>query len=153
MTDPLDLDALEAVARAATPGPWRTGWDGQEFYVIPESSTDLWDRVAEFTFAIYPGSSDQQDECDTANAKHIAAFDPATVLALIERVREAEARVAFAAAIVSGDATFDRYAELDAAKATIERVREALRDPYKRASLQNALDVLAKVDSALGGDQ
>lgn len=43
-----------------------------------------------------------------------------------ERADEAESRVAFAAAIVSGDAVFDRYQELDEALATLSRAEEAI---------------------------
>lgn len=69
----LDLDALEAVARAATPGPWHQG-------------------------AHYIGAGGEPYDPDAAvgqasilcDAEHIAAFDPPTVRALITRVREAE---------------------------------------------------------------
>jgi hypothetical protein len=67
----LDLDALEAVAKAATPGPWGASRSG-----LKVISADGW-LVAE---AWNPQS---------ANVAHIAAFDPPTVLALIEQARRA----------------------------------------------------------------
>lgn len=87
----LDLDVLEATARAATPGPWEAG--------------DVW----VYTPPIYPDDRRLSDvlgmkfeDEDRAyaehgrglkNAAHIAAFDPSAALALIERVREAEAEL------------------------------------------------------------
>lgn len=115
MTESLDLDALGAVARAATPGPWT--WTSHQTVDVDE-----WAVFDEREWALASNRDGWSPD-----AAHIATFNPSTVLALIGRVREAEA--------------------------TIERVREALRDPYKRASLQNALNVLSKVNSALGGDQ
>lgn len=69
----LDLDALEAVARAATPGPWHQG-------------------------AHYIGAGGEPHDPEAVvgqapilcDAEHIAAFDPPTVRALITRLREAE---------------------------------------------------------------
>lgn len=80
MTD-IDLDALEATARAATPGPW---WQGRE--VRHESDLDVYSErdVSDTSHDI------ATHVWSTADAEHIAAFDPTTVLALIARLREAE---------------------------------------------------------------
>ncbi len=75
MTD-LDLDALEATARAATPGPWKYPHRHHPDVVTTKHGC-LWN----------PGTGRINDEED---AEHIAAFDPTTVLALIARLREAE---------------------------------------------------------------
>ncbi|WP_437582708.1 ead/Ea22-like family protein [Paramicrobacterium sp. CJ85] len=81
MTD-LDLAELERLAKAATPGPW--SWcakqtaDGDSWAVLDSHdhalamNTDGWVLDAEF----------------------IAATDPQTVLALIERAESAERRIA-----------------------------------------------------------
>ena len=69
----IDLDALEAVARAATPGPWHQG----AHYI--GAGGEPYDPEAVVGQASIL--------CD---AEHIAAFDPPTVRALITRVREAE---------------------------------------------------------------
>ena len=110
----LDLDALESVARAATPGPWHQGAHyigaGGEPY-DPE---------------VFVGQASIL--CD---AEHIAAFDPPTVRALITRIREAERErdeARWAAGIVgdvareSSGGWQDATAELHATQA---RVREA----------------------------
>lgn len=68
MTD-LDLDALEAVAKAATPGPWRLG-----NYAIVLADGDAPTIVA---------------DGEPADAAHIATFDPPTVLGLIAEARSA----------------------------------------------------------------
>ena len=73
MTDLPNLDALEAVARAATPGPWHQG----AHYI--GAGGEPYDPEAVVGQASIL--------CD---AEHIAAFDPPTVRALITRLREAE---------------------------------------------------------------
>lgn len=65
MTD-VDLDALVALAEAATPGQW--------------VATGRWVRF---------GLHDREQISDE-DAAFIAACDPQTVLALIERIRELE---------------------------------------------------------------
>lgn len=80
----LDLDALEAVANAATPGPWLAADEAPEW------------TAAQRVFA--PELGDEQDDtiCEAVeykDAEHIATFDPPAVLALIARVRAAEATI------------------------------------------------------------
>lgn len=72
----LDLDALEAVARAATPGPWHQG-----AHYIGAGGEPHDPEVQVGQASVIP------------DAKHMAAFDPPTVLALIARLREAEAQL------------------------------------------------------------
>ena len=84
-----DLDALEARAEKATPGPYSVegrltviGEPVGPFVVIGGDSA----AVAEVHDDGAPGEAE-------ANAAYIAACDPQAILALIARVREAEARV------------------------------------------------------------
>ena len=86
----LNLDDLEATAKAATPGPWiadpPSAWDTDDVggYLlqaavrVKDSGSITWDDHGGEVFK-------------PADAEHIAAFDPPTVLALIARLREAEA--------------------------------------------------------------
>ena len=67
----LDLDFIEATARAATPGRWHE-FDGC-----------VWTDVAE---CLHHGPS------TAADREHVATMDPSTTLALVARVRELEAR-------------------------------------------------------------
>ena len=84
MTD-LDLDALEATARAVnTPGPWEARCDG---YKEPS-------RVCHDSEAVIYLGYDYWADFMGGDAEHIAAFDPPTVLALIAKLREAEAVIA-----------------------------------------------------------
>ena len=74
---PEQLDALEAVAKAATPGPW--SGDRAD---APAASWEVWGH----------DGSDYENfiaDCRTggANAAHIATFDPPQVLALIAEIR------------------------------------------------------------------
>ncbi len=87
------LDELEAVAKAATPGPWepheRHGFDftGEGF-----SQVTVWaeprtgDDVETIAFTADSGW-DGADEA-IENAAHIATHDPAAVLALVAGLRE-----------------------------------------------------------------
>ena len=69
---PEQLDALEAVARAATPGPWFAapeGAPGPQWWMVLSGS----DAVASYSTA--------------RDARHTATFDPPQALALIAEVR------------------------------------------------------------------
>ena len=79
MTERLDLDALEAVARAATPGPWTYK---PTILGLPNTTVMAGDDQLG-----YMGVG----HFLAPNATHVATFDPPTVLALIAKLREAEA--------------------------------------------------------------
>lgn len=104
----IDLDALEAAAREASPGPW-TGttigtksqrdaagsvYEAVMARRLPDNPdlefTDMsWVQVAagdDYLNVALVGNGAKGPE----NAAYIAAADPATVLALIERIRELE---------------------------------------------------------------
>lgn len=74
------LAEIEALAREATPGPW--GFSGTD--VAPTRNdqgtiyVEIWKRVAE-------------DLCP-ADARFIASANPATILAMIARIRELESK-------------------------------------------------------------
>lgn len=92
MSNEIDIDKLEALARAATPGPWRWGGEDPEggerrsilnLYAGGERSRPiLW---------LEPSSGWITAGADT---EHIAAASPDVVLALIERLRRAESEIA-----------------------------------------------------------
>lgn len=102
-TPPIDLDHLETLARAATPGPWRWGdWDATF------GTAELPERMLVLEFN--PTRRADQAPCvrlrgDGArmvlrleepvqfesNAAYIAAANPATVLALVKELRAARA--------------------------------------------------------------
>lgn len=82
----LDLDALEALARAATSGPW---WAEE----LDENGDAVGVLTVETPCEVLAVMSDTQAPGDnTDNAGFIAAMSPDVVLALVERVRRAEAR-------------------------------------------------------------
>ena len=92
MTD-LDLDALEAVARAST---HQESWKVTDLRDAPDGHRDcIW--IDTDDVATYATVAEMNDEdglfplWGIEDATHIAAFDPPTVLALIERVERAEA--------------------------------------------------------------
>ncbi len=138
--DALDLDELERIARAATPGPWEArpphGWPVRD---------DGWDEFLIFhgpdtSDTITPGGGEHGDYGLTAeDAAHIATFDPQAVLALIERVRVAEAERD--TAVLQRDeikaernkvrsSRAELATERDEALATVERVRAVYGDRF-----------------------
>ena len=86
MTD-LDLAELRRIAEAATPGPWGA--------VIAKYGSE----VGEYTGAHIPGVAEvfitehdgDRPPLEESDAEHIAAFDPPTALALIDRIEALEA--------------------------------------------------------------
>lgn len=81
----LDLDALEAVARAATPGPWEyrhesPSMNGENCTIRQSGVPGI--RMSAHVYGF-----------GTGMIEHIATFDPPTVLALIAHLREAEAKL------------------------------------------------------------
>lgn len=89
-TPPLDLTALRKVAESATPGPWEAKQGAVapgKKVVGPRESNDLGRGPIVLMQPIF------WDKRSAANAAHIAAFDPPTVLALLDRVEAAEATI------------------------------------------------------------
>lgn len=85
MNEPLDLDDLKAKALKATPGPWgalSTGVRNGDHWHVCDAGESI---------ALVAANDGAPDDRRRENAEHIAAFDPPTVLALIERVERAEA--------------------------------------------------------------
>ena len=79
----VDLEELKRLAKAATPGPWQVSLNG--------SGEDGWveDSNSQYLTTGYEGEMAAKD------VRFIAAANPAAVLALIERVEEAERHAAF----------------------------------------------------------
>ena len=80
MITPADLDRLEALARAATPGPWHRGQTGN-FRIygldgIGQQSGPIFETLPRY----HPGDR-------IANAAFITEFNPSTVLRLIAECR------------------------------------------------------------------
>lgn len=84
-TNEQDLNELRAIAEAATPGPWETlGGQG------PVGTHAVCHRMEQGTLVEI---AYRDAHFDKANATHIAAFDPPTVLTLLDRVEAAEQAV------------------------------------------------------------
>jgi hypothetical protein len=116
MTPPLDLDLLEAVAKAATPGPWTwrkysvAGPDEQ--CIIDDPSSDQGIRQSE-------------------DKEYICAFSPTTALALMARVRKLLDEVERLDHLARGQEALRRSAQFDLTTALAraekaERERDAL---------------------------
>ena len=87
MTD-LDLTMLRKVAEQATPGPWAM-WNPSD----GESHITIGSKVAWRSVVSASGFTDDEPIPHWADARHIATFDPATVLALLDRLETAEATI------------------------------------------------------------
>ena len=98
-----ELGRLREVAEAATPGPW---------YWEPPSGED-WPQSDESLLTRHRGEGDDYDpdvlsawgydasgtHASDEDRTHISTFDPPTVLALLDRLEAAEAKVARAQAL------------------------------------------------------
>lgn len=128
----LDLNALEAVAKAATPGPWfeNHGWLGGQYVYV---ATGTHPRDEGYRDVATVGATHEAD------ATYIATFGPPTVLALIERLRRAEGECCLHSALCAkgrevdaaveareGPMTFDR----EAARVLVESSRPGTPGPW-----------------------
>ncbi|WP_181578172.1 ead/Ea22-like family protein [Arthrobacter sp. AQ5-05] len=90
MTTPTpDLTALRKTAEAATPGPWEM-WNP----AVGGSHISIAGKLAWRSIESASSFADDEKIPHWADARHIAAFDPPTVLALLDRVEAAEKAVA-----------------------------------------------------------
>ena len=119
----IDLDGLRALAEKATPGPWEAdGNEVSQHWSRPEP----WKTVASSEVACMSycyGGSGRGIE-NEADAEFIAAANPSTVLALVARVRAAEARAE----------RFDEVGAYAALREELSRVREAHTVHMQRAN-------------------
>lgn len=77
-----ELEALETVAREASPGPWQNGIDDLEGVVAP-NAPGLGNVICVPPTEEMYSSAERWPE----NARHIATFDPPTVLRLIDQLK------------------------------------------------------------------
>lgn len=90
-----DLDRLEQIAKAATPGPWKaTGLEYGCFYILTDDESGMVaDDAPDAEAALARARGYGQGLPMEANAAHIAAFHPETAQQLITALRTArEAR-------------------------------------------------------------
>jgi len=85
MTD-AELSALEAAAKAATPGPWET--DYRQRYVFAENGVNVCE-IRGYGELIHMVPESDVIEQMRNNANFIAAANPAAVLDLIAELRQA----------------------------------------------------------------
>ncbi|MFJ4173374.1 ead/Ea22-like family protein [Microbacterium sp. NPDC089696] len=93
MPERIDLDPLEAKAKAATPGPWMLDGMGED-----EPEINYW--AHRFIGTAEPNESGSHEVVATSedghgpNAEYIAAAHPAVILALVSELRTARAAIA-----------------------------------------------------------
>ncbi len=163
-----DLDALQRLAEAATPGPWSLDTDANDQQMVLAVEADFW-------VALCPHQCVRSIEVQAGkNAAHIAALNPTTTLAWIAATRALVAeradlgaqlyaqteRVKHLLDTIDVERTGRKDAEAarDAAREKTARVREALEAarPYVQESCwpdkyadDPAAEVLARIDAAL----
>lgn len=86
----IDTVRLKVLAEKASKGPWRLEWDGQDLVLMPGGRTDATNGITQWLYAIAPWRDSDKAECDTADPDYIAAANPATVIALLDRLDTAE---------------------------------------------------------------
>lgn len=107
MTDQIteaEITEIEARAAAATPGPWGTLWDGQQFQVVSPHDTAPGECIAEWTYAVRtwePEATADRAECMTGDGVFIAAARTdvprlaAALRAAYAQLREYESAICF----------------------------------------------------------
>ena len=101
-TPPLDLPALRETANAATPGPWSWGEESEGWGDCgPNLETvergPVYSDGSQGSLSTVVGSWGYDANgisVEDNDARHIAAFDPPTTLALLDRLEAAEAKLA-----------------------------------------------------------
>ena len=128
MTEQVDLDALEALAKAATPGPW-THYETMQA-----------DNHVTAGGGILTGTHVCGPTYEKKNAAFIATADPSTVLALIAELRQERERANENADAARGQNDLNRelWAALSRAEETIEKVRNLPR--HELNALVTAVD-------------
>lgn len=139
----IDLDKMEALARAATPGPWELNRHGAviggpvQQYANGKSQNQLamatvadWMRLDEMA----------------CNAAHIAATNPAAVLELIALARQAGGAETVAIPLVSGEELLEQAAQ------ACDQQADGINGPYRSACLQCANAVRELRDATVNAE-
>lgn len=141
------LSRLAALAEAATPGPWH--WDGSDMLAPATDDAQFWPWQYVITDCNGVTSIDKHD------AAFIAACDPSTVTALIQRLREAEALTNSVDNVASGDGftteirgvkiqRCDEYGMTDADRLATTLAARADAAEARVAELENVRDQLGQ---------
>mgnify|MGYP007069482751 CR=1 FL=1 len=105
----IDLNKIEAAAKSATPGPWECGEDADhEWYFTEQGNAD-----SSIGWTVVNAE---------ANATHIAASDPATVLGMVSMIRKRDAVLRQALSVFEERG---HYSEEEA----IAAIKEVLHEP------------------------
>lgn len=85
-----ELNKLEAIAKAGTPGEWQWDPDDRSFGSLQDERS----HYVTVAFARLDVNAENIIiDVDDTDAAHIAAFSPDVVLRLIARIRELEAKI------------------------------------------------------------
>ena len=135
----LDLNKLERLANAATPGPW--SWTNNEGWAYPQTQvkTEQGTHIARFVdaapqFCCTVGEARQE----WLNAAFIAAANPAVVLELVRRLREEEGHVT---------AHIDEAVEAEREACAKVCVSEGVTDDERMAGQMFACEIRARGES------
>jgi len=135
-----DTARLRELALKATPGPWKLLWPEYDPEHKHPEFTNIWQWQEESGRCIcdFPKLVPEARSEQAATAEFIAACDPQTIVALLDRLAAAESERNGAKAFVKIETNFRRYWQ---ARAEAAESRE-------RAARANALEEAAKVCDA-----
>jgi hypothetical protein len=105
----IDLDAIEARAKAATPGPWEASEAASDAIIAPAQPLHYDEEARDY------GGPIIGESMHLADRDHIAGLDPQTVLALVAELRAAREVVDKARLVLapsSGDDMGNRFKQL-----------------------------------------
>ena len=132
----IDLDKLREAAKRASPGPWHAsiafyGDAATEFKIVAQPY-----GVALTVCEYFNSTQKRARKTVEANADFLAAADPSTVLALIERAEKAEAALKLVLPVLADEHECRKYSfgpdedeeYIRPVREAEEAVREALRD-------------------------
>lgn len=123
MTQPITskLAQLKEIAEMATPGPWKRGSDYTASIMAPDG------EMVTDTLCAYKRRS-PTSKTTNADAEYIAAFNPATALALIEALSTAvEALNEVIRASDSGDGTSTECHMCHTAQDSLQKIEELIK--------------------------
>jgi len=112
-------DELLAIARAATPGEWKTSGLWPNVFDVAADENDRYKHIANTYSRRHTGAS-------ANNAIHIATFSPARVIALLEFVQAWDAWEKFEIEVGAFASVFDALEESGLLRADLLAKRRAL---------------------------
>lgn len=151
-----DLDKLEALARAATPGEWKAMPHGRvvggplRHYVNGSAKA----QIASFSVTFHEQAPEDEPERQQANADFAAAANPEQVLALIALARRAQPEGEAPQAAPLSEVHIDRIARAYFSEQwAVQHAKDAIHDAFQDARKSASLSPLCGAQHAESGKE